>query len=220
MIPQLSAVIWDMDGVIVDSGDIHFEAWQITLSSHQVPFSRETFDATFGMNNRDILKTLLTDRFTTTLFQTISVEKEILYRKLILGRIELLTGVYTLLEQLHFANIQQAVGSSAPMENIDAILDSLHLRPFFKTTISAYNIPGKPNPAVFLKAAEELNVSPNNCIVIEDSISGVEAAKRAGMKCVAVLTSHPAEKLQNADLVVNDLGSVSPENLVTIIKGG
>ncbi|TET38100.1 MAG: HAD family phosphatase, partial [Anaerolineales bacterium] len=162
----------------------------------------------------------LTDRFTTTLFQTISVEKEILYRKLIPGRIELLTGAHTLLEQLHSANIQQAVGSSAPMENIDAILDSLHLRPFFKTTISAYNIPGKPNPAVFLKAAEELNVSPNNCIVIEDSTSGVEAAKRAGMKCVAVLTTHPAEKLQNADLVVNDLGSVSPENLVTIIKGG
>jgi len=220
LIPQLSAVIWDMDGVIVDSGDIHFEAWQIILSSHQVPFSRETFDATFGMNNRDILKTLLTDRFTTTLFQTISVEKENLYRKLIPGRIELLTGVHTLLEQLHSAKIQQAVGSSAPMENIDAILDSLHLRPFFKTTISAYNIPGKPNPAVFLKAAEELNVSPYNCIVIEDSTSGVEAAKRAGMKCVAVLTTHPAEKLQNADLVVNDLGSVSPENLVTIIKGG
>ena len=101
--------------------------------------------------------------------------------------------------------VKQAVASSAPQANIDALLDELGIRSFFQVEASGATLKGKPDPAVFLLAAQLLGVEPAHCLVIEDAVAGVEAARRARMKCIAVETTNPAEKLSGADVVLKDL---------------
>lgn len=101
--------------------------------------------------------------------------------------------------------MRQAIASSAPQANIDALVDELGLRLYFDAIVSGFDLPGKPKPALFLKTARMLDLLPEQCIVVEDAVVGVEAAKRAGMKCVAVTTTNPAHTLKNADLVVESL---------------
>jgi HAD superfamily hydrolase (TIGR01549 family) len=137
---------------------------------------------------------------------------------MIQGKIELLPGAKLLLDNLAEANIPQAIGSSAPQENIDAIIDSLGLRPYFKAIVSAADMPGKPDPSVFLAAAEILNIPPDRCLVIEDALAGVAAAKRAGMKCLAITTTNPPEKLARADRIVHSFATVSVSDLAALMN--
>lgn len=202
------AVIWDMDGVLVDTGEFHFQSWQETLPAYQISFTRETFRETFGMNNAEILQQLLGERFSTDLAAEISDLKEERFRAGIAGQIALLSGVHTLLERLRQRRIKQAVGSSAPYANIEAIVTALNLESYFEALVSAADMPGKPNPMVFLTAAHHLGVSPAHCVVIEDAIAGVVAARRAGMRCIAVTTTNAPDDLQDADLVVKQLDEI------------
>lgn len=216
--PKLKAVLWDMDGVIVNTGEYHFKAWKDTLQQYDIPFSRETFRTTFGMNNKGILNLLLGDRYTKELYNSISNQKEEKFREIIQGNIKLLPGVMPLLEDIQTAQIPQAIASSAPKENIQTIVTELKLQSFFQTITSAYDMPGKPDPTVFISTAKELDVSPENCIVIEDAVTGVEASHRAGMKCIAVTTTNTINDLKNADLVVNKLSGLSLEDLYNLVR--
>jgi beta-phosphoglucomutase len=157
------------------------------------------------LNNESLLVMLLGDRFTTQLAGEISGRKETIFREAIRGKAVLLPGVITWLERLSDWGVSQAVASSAPEENIDALITELGIRGFFQAAISGTGFPGKPNPDVFLKAARAIQVPPKGCIVIEDAVAGVEAAHRAGMKCVAVLTTNPATRLGQADVIVERL---------------
>ena len=215
---QLKAVLWDMDGVIVDTGEFHYRSWQDTLSRQGMEYSRETFRTTFGMNNRGIIEILFGEDVSEGLYHQVSEEKERAFRQLIKGKVKLLPGVQSLLDTIADARIPQAIGSSAPQENIDAIVDSLGLRSYFKELVSAYNLPGKPDPAVFLAIAELLDVRPSQCLVIEDAVAGVKAAQRAGMKCLAVTTTNPPEVLAFADQVVDDLAAIALPDLVTLME--
>ncbi len=198
-------VLWDMDGVLVDTGEFHFQAWLQTLSERDIPFSRDFFQSTFGMNNTGILTTLLERTPTPELVAEIGGHKEFLFRQAIRGRAQPLSGVRAWLEKLEAAGVRQAIASSAPPANIDALVDGLDLRRYFDAIVSGAGLPGKPDPAVFLKAAREIGVPPERCIVVEDAIAGVEAALRAGMRCVAVTTTNPARALGDADVVVERL---------------
>jgi beta-phosphoglucomutase len=180
------AVLWDMDGVLVDSGEQHYQSWLQTLTELSIPFDREKFRQTFGMNNTRIL--------------TIQ-----LFRELIQGNLQLLPGVLNWLKHLHKRGILQAVASSAPHKNIEAIMNELDIRGYFSALISAAAMPGKPDPTVFLEAATQLGVKPGQCVVVEDAVAGVEAACQAGMKCIAVSTTHPVSSLSEADKVVDSL---------------
>jgi beta-phosphoglucomutase family hydrolase len=215
---DLKGVIWDMDGVIVDSGEFHYQAWRGTLVDYDIPFSRKIFEDTFGMNNEGILKLLKGNRIDPQTVQEISDRKEASYRQAIRGRVKVLPGVLTLLKSIRKADIAQAIGSSAPQENIDAVIGELGLRNFFDAIISAADMPGKPDPAVFLTAAKCMNAAASQVLVIEDAIAGVEAAHRAGMKCVAVTTTNPASSLKKANLVVERLDSLSVDDLVALIN--
>lgn len=217
MVNNFGAVIWDMDGVLVDTGEYHYLAWQDILSEYQINFSREMFADTFGMNNKGLIRLLFGEAFSFDLYQKISKEKEQQFRSVIQGEIDLLPGIRPLLDNLAEANIPQAIGSSAPQENIDAIIDSLGLRPYFKAIVSAADMPGKPDPSVFLAAAELLKVPPSRCLVIEDALAGVEAAKRAGMKCLAITTTNPPEKLTHADQIVNTFAALSVSDLAALM---
>jgi beta-phosphoglucomutase family hydrolase len=201
-------VIWDMDGVLIDIGDFHFRAWSQALSERAIPFSRELFQVTFGMNNTGLLSTLLGQTPAPELVAEISDRKEWLFRHEIQGQAQLLPGVQTWLEDLKAAGARQAIASSAPPANIDALVDELDLRPYFDAIVSGFDLPGKPDPAVFLKAARLIGVPPRRCVVVEDAMAGVEAARRAGMKCIAVTTTNPVGALGDADIVVERLDAL------------
>jgi beta-phosphoglucomutase len=168
----LNGVIWDMDGVLVDTGEFHYQSWVDTLSQFDIPFSRETFNETFGMNNEGILRLLLGDRYNHEVFKVINEQKESNFRQAIRGKVETLPGVIRLLTEIKEAPIPQAIGSSGPRANIDAIVSELVLHQYFQVIVSAAEMPSKPDPAVFLSAAQLMNVSPNHCVVIEDAIAG------------------------------------------------
>jgi HAD superfamily hydrolase (TIGR01509 family) len=134
------------------------------------------------------------------------------------GQPLVLPGVHALLEALRRAGVHQAVGSSAPQANIDVLLAAGDLRPYFEAVVSAWGMPGKPDPAVFLEAAAQLGILPARCVVIEDSTAGIEAARRAGMQCIAVTNTHPAALLSAASLVVASLEEVTPEIVMGLIE--
>jgi beta-phosphoglucomutase len=201
-------VLWDLDGVLVDTGEFHFQAWSGLLPEYGVPFTRELFRATFGMNNAGVLSTLLGQRLTPELLAEISDRKEQRFREAIRGRTQPLPGVLAWLERLKATGLRQAIASSAPSANIDALVDELGLRAYFEAIVSGFDLPGKPDPAVFLKAARLIGVPPKQCVVVEDAVAGVEAARRAGMKCVAVATTNAAHTLEAADVVVERLDAL------------
>jgi beta-phosphoglucomutase len=205
------AVLWDMDGVLVDSGEMHYQSWLETLTALSIPFDRNKFRSTFGMNNTGILTILLGKPPVADFLEMVSDRKEGLFRELIHERLQLLPGALEWLGRLQQSGTLQAVASSAPQANIEATVDELNIRQYFSALISAYSMPGKPDPAVFLEAARQLGVEPEHCVVVEDAVAGVAAAKRAGMKCIAVCTTHPRSALSAADIVANNLEELTPE---------
>jgi beta-phosphoglucomutase len=210
-------IIWDLDGVLVDTGEFHFQSWSRTLAQYQIPFERDFFHKTFGMNNSGVLTALLGHPPESQLLSEIGGEKERLFRELIHGQVQPMTGVRNWLDCFAGKLCHQAIGSSAPQANIDALVDEMGIRIYFKAIVSGANMPGKPDPAVFLEAARLLEIPAAKNLVIEDSVAGVEAALRAGMKCVAVLTSHPREALKNAHLVVEHLDELSSDDVQRIM---
>ncbi len=211
------AAIWDMDGVLVDTGQAHYQSWVETLAKRGVSLPYEEFSSTFGMNNQSILKMWLGADTPQSEIDRVGDEKEVAFRRLVVGRIQPLPGVVALLEGLGAAGFRLAVASSAPQANIDALLDTTRLRPFFDAVVSAALLPGKPDPAVFLEAAARLAVPPAQCVVVEDAVAGVEGARRAGMRCIAVTTTNPAARLSAADLVVDSLEQVSAETFIGLL---
>jgi beta-phosphoglucomutase family hydrolase len=212
-------VIWDLDGVLVDTAEPHFLSWMETLPKHGLDFSRERFRKTFGMNNTGVVRDLLGREPSREMMQEIIREKEGIFRDAIRGQVEPLPGVREWLERLQTSGFRQAIASSAPLENIDAIVDELALRRYFDAIVSAAEMPSKPDPAVFLEAARQIDVPPERCIVVEDSLPGVEGARRAGMKSLAVATTHPAEALQKADLVAVRLNELPVDAFDKLLEG-
>lgn len=206
-------VLWDLDGVLADTEDLHYESWVQTLADYAMPFSRAQFRATFGMNNAGTLRALWPSPPTPELITEIGRRKEDIFRQTLRGRAQALPGVRDWLERFQRWGYRQAVASSAPAANIDALVDELGIRPYFLALTAGDGLPSKPDPAVFLAAARSIDVAPDRCLVIEDSVAGVTAARRAGMRCIAVATTNPASALQGADLVVDRLSDLSPQAL-------
>jgi HAD superfamily hydrolase (TIGR01509 family) len=207
-----------MDGVLVDTGEFHYQSWQEVLQKHDLPFSREFFRQTFGMNNAGILSLLLGEDLTDELLVAISEQKEERFRELIRGQVQALPGVVPWLQRLLDAGFEQGIASSAPTANIDALVDELGLRTYFDVIGSGANLPAKPDPALFLEVARQLDVLPARCIVVEDAVAGVEAARRAGMNCIAVTTTNPAEALAAADLVVEGLADLPADAFHSLLS--
>ncbi|MCB2178721.1 HAD family phosphatase [bacterium] len=217
MEPQQSfnnfAVLWDMDGVLVDTGNLHYLTWQQALAEVDFSLSKEAFLSTFGQNNNSIIKLWFGEDVTPQFIQQISERKEELFRQQLQGNVHLLPDVRTWLANFQQWGLKQAVASSAPMENIDALVDVFEIRGYFDALVSGEKLPGKPNPDVYLKAAEEVSIAPERCVVIEDAVHGVEGAKAAGMRCIAVQTTNTAAALAKADLIVEDLTKLAPSSV-------
>ncbi|MFQ5827471.1 MAG: HAD family hydrolase [Dehalococcoidia bacterium] len=205
------AVIWDMDGVIADTAPLHFEAWREAFQRRGQPFGREDFDRTFGLRNDTIIRTVLGDDVEAAETEAIAREKEEGFRRRLGRGVHPLPGVRDLLAALARHGFGQALASSAPRLNIEAILRTLGMADAFQAIVAEEDVArGKPDPEVFLSAAKKLGLDSARCIVIEDAVAGVRAAGAAGMKSVAVTNTHPRESLAEADLVVDSLVEVNP----------
>lgn len=212
------AIIWDMDGVLVNTGEYHYESWKKTFDELNVPFSREQFRATFGMNNAGILEVICGRKLPPDQEQRLGDFKEDYFREAIKGKATLLPGVEKALNNFSAWNLKQAIASSAPPKNIEVLVKELGIGKYFNAQVSGFDIPGKPDPGVFLKAAHLVGVSPGKCIVIEDAVAGVAGAKNAGMKCIAVTTTNPAEALSKADLIFENLLDLNQSSLFALFE--
>ncbi len=220
-----TGVIWDMDGTLVDTAELHFMAWQKLCAELSRDFTRGDFAATFGRRNPEIIHYLFGDKFSPPQVAELGDRKEEIYKAAARQQgVDLLPGVRALLEGLHQAGIRQAIGSSAPLGNIDLILELTHTPALFDAVTSSEDTQrGKPDPQVFLVAAQKLGVPPERCVVVEDAVAGVQAAKAGGMKAIAVtfVGHHPESSLNQAgaDLIVKNLEEVSVERITMLVDG-
>jgi beta-phosphoglucomutase len=216
------AVIWDVDGTLVDTAELHFQAWAKVAHQLRKSFTRADFAATFGRRNPEILHHLFGEEFNEQEVADLGDLKENLYRDEAGKGVDLLPGVRPLLEGLHAAGFLQAIGSSAPFQNVELIMKLTRTASFFGAVVSMEDTQrGKPDPQVFQVAADRLGVSPDRCLVMEDAVAGVQAAKAGGMKCIAVrfVGHHPEHKLAaaGADQVVRTLEEVSVQTVRQIL---
>jgi beta-phosphoglucomutase len=186
------AVLWDLDGTLVDSAEYHWQAWCEALIAAGHAFDKDYLVATFGQRNDRILRHLLGPDATDAEIQRIGADKEARFRVLVRKRgLELLPGAELWLKRLRASGWRQALATSAPRANVTTMVAVLGLAEYFGTVVAAEDVPrGKPDPQVFLLAADRLGVATYRCIVVEDAAAGVEGARNAGMRSIGVGAKH------------------------------
>ncbi len=205
----MPGAIFDWDGIIIDSHDQHLESWRMLFDEEGRVMADDFFRLTFGMRNQNIIPAYFEgiSAGDSAEIARLGGRKEELYRELVVrDGIEPLPGVVTLLEALREAGIPCSVGSSTPRKNLEVIMELLGLGEYFGALTAAEDVAdGKPDPQVFLRAAEKIGRPPSRCVVFEDAHVGIEAGLRAGMRVVAVATTHPASTLGAAHYVLESL---------------
>ena len=217
--PQLG-VIFDVDGVLVDSYHAHFESWQRMGATLGRSLTDAQFVRTFGRVSREIIAEHWgADALTPAEIAAFDQQKEALYREIVATNFPAMTGAAKLLRELHDAGFRLAVGSSGPPENVALAVEKLGAEQLFDARVTGADVKrGKPDPQVFLLAAERLGVAPGLCAVVEDAPVGVAAANAAGMASIALLsTGHTAESVCAARLIVQTLGELTPERMTALI---
>jgi len=216
------ALLWDVDGTLVDTAELHFQAWLILARELGKPFTRADFAGTFGWRNPEIIPKLFGQEYDDEQINLLGDRKEDLYRAEAEKGVALLPGAKRLLDAVIASGGRQAIGSSAPRRNIDLILRITQTAPLFSAIVAMEDTRrGKPDPEVFLLGAKQTGVLPERCIVLEDAPAGIQAAKAGGMRAVGVafVGHHPAERLQTAgaDLVVKSLEEVGVPQLFDLL---
>ncbi len=204
------AVIWDLDGVIIDSADQHRESWRQLAKEHNLPYSNESFWAHFGRRNADVIPAMF-DVTDPRRVATLADRKEEIYRALLVNEAVALPGARELMAALFATGFRQAIGSSAPMQNLDLIVSLLDLAPYLTAWVSGESVAhGKPAPDLFLAAAARCGVPPARCLVIEDAPAGIQAAHAGGMKALGVRRAGipDAPGLEAADHLADTLRDV------------
>lgn len=218
-----AAVIFDMDGVLVDSAGPHHESWQVLARQHGLQVSREDFAATFGRPSRDILRMLFGADLTPTEIAALDAEKETAYRELVRGRVVAMPGAGLAVHGLQAAGLALAVASSGPPENIALVLDELRLADAFAVKVNGFDVAhGKPAPDCFLLAAERLGVAPAACVVVEDAPVGVQAGVAAGMQVIGLAedaTRQQQLKAAGAVRCLTTLAELTPACVTGLLTG-
>ena len=203
--PAEGAVLWDLDGVLVDSARFHYEAYCKLLAESGREIGFDEFRNLIGLRNDAILRRLFGELPPAEVGR-LARRKEELFRELIAGKVEALPGAADLVRRLREAGVLLAIVSSTPRANIELILGSLGLAEAFAAVVGAEDARrGKPHPEGFLVAAQRLGAAPVDCVVLEDAPEGIAGAKAAGMRCIGVTTTRPPGRLSEADLVVDRL---------------
>jgi beta-phosphoglucomutase len=213
-------VIFDLDGVLVDSGWAHRQAWCDLAEREGFRISNEFFTNTFGMQNYQIFPMLAGCDLSREEIDRLSDWKEQRYRDLITAKLTLPPGGARLLDELKDAGFRLAIGTSAPRANLDLVLERLALRSYFDALVTKEDVAnGKPAPDTFLAAAQKLALPPRRCIVVEDAVQGVEAGKAAGMPVIALTTTRGRADLSRADMIADGLGELKAEDFRKLLAG-
>ncbi len=213
-----AAVIFDMDGVLVDTNPFHVRKWEALLTEHGIAFDREALPKQVtGPGNDSILRHFFGERLTADDRLQLSEELEARFRAAFAPHAKPFAGVERLIAECHGNGVRVAVASAGMSKNVFFLLDALKLRQCFHVVLTADEVTHvKPHPEIYEKTAQKLGFAPAACVAIEDSFAGIEAAKSAGMKCLAVASTFPAAELRagsQADLVVQSLATLNLEIL-------
>ena len=216
-------VIFDVDGVLVDSYDAHYESWLGLGRERGFTMTPEQFVSTFGRTSREVIRECWPELATSDeAIRELDERKEAVYRDLLAQKFPAMDGARELIDALAEAGFALAVGSSAPPANVEQTLDQLGRREKFQAVVTGTDVQfGKPNPQVFLIGAARLGLPPSHCLVIEDAPAGVEAAHAGGFVCVGLLSKGRTEaQLREADHLVRSLRELSPERIARMIESG
>jgi len=217
---EIEAVLFDMDGVLVDSIPLHVTAWNTALGDAGLPpLDHAAYMNALGRTNMEMIVMFLARHNLQLPFanrRELVDAKERIFRARIKDEARALPGVHAWLEFLRIKHIRCAVASSGEMANVVAVLDSLQLSDYFASVLSGARLPkSKPDPALFLLAAASVGAEPGKCLVVEDAPAGIQAAKAAHMLCCALSVTCPPDELQQADILLENLGAVDPASLFT-----
>jgi beta-phosphoglucomutase len=215
---MINAVLWDLDGTLVDSVDGHWRAWLEIMNAERAPLTFAQFKATFGKRNDEILLEWFGERMSAARREEISVAKETLFRQMVRQHgLALLPGASDWIARLRAAGWAQAIATSAPRLNMDAMVEATGIGPWFDTMVAAEDVVnGKPDPEVFLTAAARLGATPERAIVVEDADAGVEAGRRAGMRVIGV---RPGDPLVRAHVVATSLTDLPADTFDRLLLG-
>jgi beta-phosphoglucomutase len=219
-VDQQLGVIFDMDGVLVDSYDTHLRSWRNSIGQHGLQISEADFGRTFGRTSRQIIQQLWPGRFDDEQVAELDRLKEAEYRRLLETGFPEMEGASELIQALHDAGFRLAVGSSGPLENVELIRRNLRAGRLFSAIVHGGMVQrGKPDPQVFLTAADQLGLPPARCAVVEDAPVGLEAARRAGMLAIALTGTAPRESLHpHAHHITDSLHDLTPELIRNLLR--
>jgi beta-phosphoglucomutase len=200
------AVIFDLDGTLLDNNPYHLQSWKKYLENMGRDMTEEEYNANInGRTNRDVINYIHGDAMNEENSLKYGLEKEALYREVYKPFIKPVNGLLAFLKILADKNVPLAIATSGIQPNIDFMFDHVPIKEYFKIIVNSSHIKkGKPDPEIYFKAASLLNVAPKNCLVFEDAVVGINSAKAAGMKVIAIATTHPKEELNGADMIIDD----------------
>ncbi len=213
------AVIFDMDGVIAHTNPYHADAFRQFFDKYEVPYTDQEFeDHMYGKHNSYIMKYFFKREIQGDELRHLEDEKEGLFREIYRLHIEPITGFLEFLAALKAAGFHTGVATSAPRANLDLIMDGLEFESQMESILASEDVQlHKPNPEIYLKSADNLGVKPENCVVFEDSYSGVSAAINAGAKVVGVLSSHTKEQLPPCQHYISNYHDVDVDEIKRIV---
>ncbi len=210
------AFIFDMDGVIADSNPYHKIALRQFCEQHGYRLTETDLrEKIYGRTNKDWIPAVFGE-IDAELVRAFAREKEDLFREIYAPHIQPVPGLVEFLEKLEQAGIPRAVGTSAPRENVDFTLEKTATMRFFDVILDeSFVSKGKPDPEIYRKTAAALRLPPERCIVFEDSFAGVEAARAAGSRVIAITTTHSREEFPSADIVIDDFKGLDPSTIIS-----
>jgi len=211
------AGLWDLDGTLADSKEYHWRSWQAALGAVGVEVSEAQFLASFGQRKDAILSEWLGATADPALIRNVGNEKEAIYRQIVGSEgVEPLPGAADWVRTLHEEGWRPAIASSAPRANVEVMQGALGFGSQIQVLVGAEDVSrGKPDPEVFLLAAERLGVPPGRCVVVEDAEAGVEAARRGGM----VTIGGGGGRVEAADLVIPHFNELPPRAFDALVVG-
>jgi beta-phosphoglucomutase family hydrolase len=220
---KVNAAIFDLDGTLIDNNSYHLQSWLQYLKDMNREMSEEEYKANVnGRTNKDVIEYIYQRKMDDKEAMKYAHEKEAIYRELYAPYIKPVAGLLELLEKLRSLSIPMAIATSGIQVNIDFLFEHIPIRSYFDVIVNSAHISkGKPDPEIYIKTAELLKVSPAECLVFEDAVVGINSAKAAGMKVVGVLTTHKAEELSGADILIKDFSElVAEENSFEQVTSG